>query len=233
MTIEIFSEPVVELIQVAGNDTAIARAAWISTGADEREKDEGRIPGLLNYLMENRHGTPFEHAWLTLRVEADLATFYEWHRHRIQSYNEESGRYTKLSPVFYIPGIDRPLVNVGTSARPKMEATDPDVHAWFVQDLIESYEYAYKKYQMYLYSGIAKEAARWVLPVGVRKSMYASANLRGWLHFLSLRTSEENAIHQGHPQYEIEQASKKVEAILTEQFPLVMSLWNEHGRVAP
>lgn len=231
--IETFSEPVVELIQVAGDDTAIARAAWISTGTDEREKDTDRIKGLLNYLMEKRHGTPFEHAWLTIRAEADLASFYEWHRHRVQSYNEESGRYSELAPVFYVPGPDRPLVNVGTSARPKMEAADPDVHAWFVQDLMESYEYAYNKYKMYLESGIAKEAARWVLPVGLKKSMYASANLRGWLHFLSLRTSEDNAIHQGHPQYEIVAVAKQIEDAIAEQFPLVMELFNKHGRVAP
>ena len=88
MTVETFSHPTVELIQKAGGDVDIARAAWISTGTDEREKDPERIKGLLNYLIEKRHGTPFEHAWLTFRIEAELSTFYEWHRHRIQSFNE-------------------------------------------------------------------------------------------------------------------------------------------------
>lgn len=232
-TVESFSKPEVELIQVAGDDVAIARAAWISTGTDEREKDTDRIKGLLSYLMEKRHGTPFEHAWATIRIEADLASFYEHHRHRIQSFNEESGRYSALRPIFYVPADDRPLVNIGTSARPKMAPADPELHAWFVDDLFEGYEYAYKKYETYLEKGIAKEAARWILPVGIKKSMYASTNLRGWLHFLSLRTNEEWSTYQGHPQYEIEQVAKRIEDLLTEQFPLVMELWNKHGRVAP
>lgn len=233
MTIQTHSEPTVELIQVAGSDVAIARAAWISTGTDEREKDEGRIAGLLNYLMQYRHGTPFEHAWLTMRVEAELFTFYEWHRHRIQSFNEESGRYTKLNPVFWQPGRDRPLVNVGTSARPKMAPATDEQYQRGVERQLASYQESWDAYEDLLEIGWATEAARSVLPVGIKKSMYASVNLRGWLHFLSLRTNEEWSTYQGHPQYEIEQASKKIEEILTQEFPLVMRLWNEHGRVAP
>lgn len=228
-----FSEPTVELIQHVGDDVAIARAAWISTGTDEREKDEGRIKGLLNYLIEKRHGTPFEHAWATIRVEAELFTFYEWHRHRIQSFNEESGRYSKLTPAFWTPDRSRPLVNVGSSARPKMAPATDEQFELGSKVLLESYKNSWISYEELLELGWAKEAARAVLPVGIKKSMYASVNLRGWLHFLSLRTNEEWSTYQGHPQYEIEQASKKIEALLSEQFPLVFELWNEHGRVAP
>lgn len=232
-TIETFSEPTVELVQVAGDDIAIARAAWISTGPDEREKDEGRIKGLLNYLMEKRHGTPFEHAWATFRVEAELFTFYEWHRHRLQSFNEESGRYTKLRPEFWQPAPERPLINVGTSARPQMAPATQEQYDLGIEVQYQAYRNSWEAYEKLLEIGWAKEAARSVLPTGQKKSMYASVNLRGWLHFLSLRTNEDWSRYQGHPQYEIEQVSKKIEAILTEQFPLVMELWNKHGRVAP
>jgi thymidylate synthase (FAD) len=233
LSIETFSEPTVELIQHVGDDVAIARAAWISTTVDEREKDEGRIRGLLNYLMEQRHGTPFEHAWATIRVEAELFTFYEWHRHRIQSFNEESGRYTKATPRFWQPAPERPLVNVGTSARPKMAPASQEQYERGIEVQFEAYTYAWNAYEELLDIGWSKEAARSVIPTGIKKSMYASVNLRGWLHFLSLRTNEEWSTYQGHPQYEIQQASKKIEALLSEQFPLVFELWNEHGRVAP
>lgn len=233
MSIETFSDSTVELIQVAGNDAAIARAAWISTGTDEREKDEGRIEGLINYLMQFRHGTPFEHAWLTIRVESQLFTFYEWHRHRLQSFNEESGRYTKLSPVFWQPGKDRPLVNVGTSARPKMAPATDEQYQKGIERQLASYQESWDAYEDLLEIGWAKEAARSVLPVGIKKSMYASVNLRGWLHFLSLRSNKEWSTYQGHPQHEIEQAADEIERIITEEFPLVMKVWNNHGRVAP
>ncbi len=233
MSVSTYSEPTVELIQFAGTDEDIARAAWISTTTDEREKDTEKVRGLLNYLMEHRHGTPFEHVWATVRAEAELFTFYEWHRHRNFSYNEESGRYTKMTPMFWQPAPERPLVNVGTSARPKMVPGTEEQYTEGIAVQLESYQHSWDSYEKLLDIGWAKEAARSVLPTGIRKTMYASINLRGWLHFLSLRTNEEWSTYQGHPQYEIEQLSKKIEALLTEQFPLVFELWNAHGRVAP
>lgn len=223
----------VELIDVMGSDTTIARAAWISTGPDEREKDEGRVGGLLRYLMSHRHGTPFEHTSVTFRVHAPIMVFREWHRHRVQAYNEQSGRYTQFDPVFYLPSEERPLVNVGTSARPQMGHGDPDLLAGVQDDLMDAYEASWSSYQKLLARGVANEVARLVIPVGMYSSMYATANLRGWLHFLGLRTSEDHATFQGHPQWEIVQAANQVEEHLTKHFPLTMRLFNEAGRVAP
>lgn len=227
------SEVTVEFIDAMGSDTSIARAAWISTGPDEREKDEARVEGLLRYLISHKHGTPFEHTSLTVRVHAPIMVFREWHRHRIQSYNEQSGRYTTFEPDFYVPGLDRPLINVGTSARPQMGPASQDLHEKTSATLIEAYDHAWHYYQTLLESGIANEVARLVVPVGIYSSMYATANVRAWLHFLGLRTSEENASFKGHPQWEIVQAAKQVEAILTEKFPLTMRLFDEAGRIAP
>lgn len=227
------SELTVEYIAHSGSDVSVARAAWISTGPDEREKDPGRITGLLRTLMKHRHGTPFEHTSLTVRVHAPIMVFREWHRHRVQSYNEQSGRYTQFEPVFYVPSEDRPLINVGTSMDPHHVAAPEELHSWFVADLIEGYEEAWTRYQAALDRGISNEMARLHLPVAIYSSMYATANLRAWMHFLGLRTSEPNAVNQGHPQWEIVQCAKQVEAILAEHFPLTMRLFDELGRVAP
>lgn len=233
MNIQPTSTISVDYIDHHGDDTGIARAAWISTGPDEREKETGRIKGLINYLMAHRHGTPFEHNSLTIRVHAPIMVFREWHRHRIQSFNEQSGRYSQFEPVFYVPGEDRPLVNVGTSARPKMGPADPEVHALAVEGITTAYEGAWSLYQTLLGLGIANEMARLVLPVGIYSSMYATANLRAWLHFISLRTSPENAVQQGHPQWEIVKAAEQVEEILREKFPIAMEVFEANGRVAP
>lgn len=224
----------VEAVQEIGGDEAIARAAWISTENEPKLHDDGRIPGLINYLIEHRHGTPFEHNSLTVRVEAPIMVFREWHRHRIQSYNEQSGRYTQFLPHFYVPGPERPLVNQGSSARPKFDGENDEGHyEWFQHLLKESYAEAWDFYQQALDNGVANEMARLVLPVATYSSMYATANLRAWLHFVSLRTSEENAHWQGHPQYEIVQAAKVIEEVLTDLYPVTMEAFNKHGRVAP
>lgn len=224
----------VEEVDHMGSDLSIARAAWVSTGSDDREPTPSRVKGVLRYLMEHRHGSPFEHATLTVRVHAPIMVFREWHRHRVQSYNEQSGRYTQFEPVFYLPGDNRPLVNVGTSARPQLEHSgDDDLSSQVSTILVESYTAAWESYQQLLGLGVANEVARLVLPVGTFSSMYATANVRAWLHFISLRTSEENATYRGHPQYEIVMAAQQVEAILREQFPITLAHFDALGRVAP
>lgn len=224
----------IDLVDVMGSDVDIARAAWISTGKDLREDEEGRVEGFLNYLMKHRHGTPFEHVVIKVRAEAPIMVYREWHRHRIQSYNEQSGRYTTFLPHFYVPPRERQILNSGTAARPKFEGiTDDAIFDLFTEDLEDCYNYVWKSYEEAIDGGIANEMARLVLPVATYSSMYATANLRAWLHFISLRTSEPEAHWQGHPQYEIVQAAKAVEEFLTEHFPLTMKAFVNNERVAP
>lgn len=225
----------IDLVDHMGGDVDIARAAWISTGKDLREDEEGRLEGFLNYLMKHRHGTPFEHVVIKVRAEAPIMVYREWHRHRIQSYNEQSGRYSQFLPQFYLPAKDRPLVNTGTSARPKFEGDGGDYGIWddAAKHLQRAYETAWSEYEWLLDRGVANEVARLVLPVATYSSMYATANLRAWLHFISLRTSEPSAHWQGHPQYEIVQAAKQVEEFLKLHFPLTIAAFVKNGRVAP
>jgi thymidylate synthase (FAD) len=82
----------------------------VSTGKEPIDADEKKITGLLDFLVEHRHGTPFEHGFVTVRVNAPIKVWREWHRHRIgMSYNEQSGRYMKLAPVFYVSPPHRPM----------------------------------------------------------------------------------------------------------------------------
>ena len=81
--------------------------------AQDADLDTSRSKGLINYLMRDRHGSPFEHSSMTFFVQAPIFMWREHFRHRIASYNEESGRYRELRPVFYVPGPDRRLVQIG------------------------------------------------------------------------------------------------------------------------
>src|SRR6185295_451000 len=89
----------VRLVDVWGSDRTIIEAARMSTGKGFLGwGDEGK-PGdekLLRFLWENKHATPFEMAGATFEIEAPIFVFREWHRHRTQSYNEMSARYTPL-----------------------------------------------------------------------------------------------------------------------------------------
>jgi len=245
--VKFFSDPVVQLIQHMGSDLSVIQAARVSTNNDFGVFTEGgsfaghsgmewseKDKGLIRYLLREKHGTPFEHNSITFRVEAPIFVFREFHRHRVGfSYNEMSGRYTKLEPEFYIPSPERPLINVGTSSKPEMAPADEYIDHATITLLKESYEQAWTHYESLLNLGIANEVARAVLPVGIKSKMYVTANLRAWMNFLSLRTHDENAAHVSRPQYEIELVARKIEHELGILFPLSMQYFNEFKRVSP
>ncbi len=117
------SDVTVELVRSSASDSDVLFAARVSTQGEQTleaaaarvdaSEDEKRSKGLINYLMRDRHGSPFEHNSMTFYVQAPIFVFREFQRHRIASYNEESGRYKQLDPVFYVPGPDRNLIQIG------------------------------------------------------------------------------------------------------------------------
>lgn len=256
---ELTDKITVNLVQHMGSDAMVVAAAQVSTKGQEAEKyatEEAKY-GLINYLMKHRHGTPFEHGAMTFFVHAPIFVWREWHRHRIGfSYNEESGRYKVLEPVFYIPPDDRPLFKVDDwkPGRPKFltieeydDIADPDMIGLkgidydggndkleqLKQNLMTSYESAYKAYLDNLELGIDPGLARDCLPTGIYSSCWVTANPRSIMAFLSLRTHDPEAKFVSYPLYEIEQAARQVEAIFSELWPLTYKAFCENGRVAP
>lgn len=228
----------VDVVQQAGNDAMVVAAARVSVVGEladlAREENAEEHAGLINYLMEHRHGTPFEHGFMTIRVSAPIMVFREWHRHRIGwSYNEMSGRYTQLPPLFYVPPPERPLVNVGSSARPKFAAGTPEQYDRQVARMKRGYQFAYAEYLEALEDGIAKEIARAVLGVGIYSTMYASFNPRSLMALLSLRIDSPDATFPSKPQWEIEQCALQLEELFADHWPITYAAWIKHGRVAP
>ena len=225
------SDVTVELVQWMGDDASVVKAARVSTGAGETtpEKDAG----LINYLMRDRHGTPFEHNGFTFYVEAPIFVFREFMRHRIASYNEESGRYKKLEPVFYIPDSDRGLIQSGKPGAYEFYAGSEHQHLAVVQETMAANTAAYRAYEEMLDTGVAREVARGVLPVNLYSSMFVTMNARALMNFLSLRTKREGTHFPSFPQREIEMVAEKMEELWAEKMPVTWQKFNEHGRVSP
>ncbi len=230
------SDVTVELIQSMGGDDAVVRSARVSTGGSSAASPDNlgeRDKGLINYLMRDRHGTPFEHNAFTFYVEAPIFVFREFMRHRIASYNEESGRYKELAPVFYIPAPERKLVQEGKpGAYTFVEGTEEQYQA-VVEATIDSCEMAYAEYQWMLDKGVAREVARGVLPVNLYSSMYVTMNARSLMNFLSLRTMREGTHFPSFPQREIEMVAEMMENLWAEKMPVTYETFNNNGRVAP
>jgi thymidylate synthase (FAD) len=154
-------------------------------------------------------------------------------RHRIASYNEESGRYRELRPVFYVPGPERKLVQEGKPGAYDFVDGTPEQHRITVEQTKAACEGAYAAYQAMLDAGVAREVARTVLPVGTYSSMYVTMNARSLMNFLSLRTKRPDAAFPSFPQREIEMVAEAMEDYWAELMPLTHAAFERNGRVAP
>ncbi|MFC7218337.1 FAD-dependent thymidylate synthase [Streptomyces polyrhachis] len=232
------SDVTVELVKHSASDRDVLWAARVSTAGEqsleELDADPARSQGLINYLMRDRHGSPFEHNSMTFFVSAPIFVFREFHRHRVGfSYNEESGRYRELQPVFYVPGPDRKLVQQGRPGQYVFVEGTPEQHKLVTEAMERSYRDSYAAYQEMLAAGVAREVARATLPVGLFSSMYATCNARSLMHFLGLRTKHELAKVPSFPQREIEMVAEEMEAEWARLMPLTHAAFNKNGRVAP
>lgn len=222
-------------IAVTASDAMVVAAAKVSTQASKAIEAMEMVvnPNFINFLMRDRHGSPFEHTFFTFYIEAPIFTFREFMRHRIASYNEESGRYKQLANVFYIPGEDRKLVQEGKPGAYHYVAGNVDqidttraTHAYVATE-------AYKEYQKLLDMGVAREVARMSLPLNIYSSMFVSMNARALMNFLSLRTKSEASHFPSFPQREIEMVAEKMESHFADAMPVTYRAFNANGRVAP
>jgi thymidylate synthase (FAD) len=231
------SDVTVEIVKHAASDADVLWAARVSTKGEqslaEIEADPERSKGLINYLMRDRHGTPFEHSSMTFYVQAPIFVFREFMRHRTFSYNEESGRYRVLEPVFYTPAAERKLVQVGRPGKYEFTDGTDDQRKLVAEAVQDSCRRAYAAYQEMIDAGVAREVARTVLPVGLYSSMYATCNARALMNFLSLRTRREDAAFPSFPQREIEMVAEKMEREWAALMPLTHAAFERNGRVCP
>lgn len=169
----------------------------------------------------------------------DLSVEGPWHNFLAggivvhNSYNEESGRYRELRPVFYVPAEDRKLVQQGRPGKYEFVPGTEKQHRVVTEAMEESYRQSYRAYQEMLAAGVAREVARATLPVGLYSSMYATCNARSLMHFLGLRTQHEMAKVPSFPQREIEMVGELMERHWAGLMPLTHAAFNANGRVAP
>jgi len=220
--VKVLDSGYVELVEHWGSDDRIIEAARMSTGKGFQGWDTDAK--LLAYLYNNKHATPFEMAGMVIEVKAPILVFREWHRHRTQSYNEMSARYIPLPDENYRPTLDNILSRGGVSTTNRQASGTGavpgavDIQHW-LGELDQLYANAQDVYELGLKLGIPKELARLPVPVARYSRMRASANLRNWLAFLTLRMAPA-------AQWEIRQYANAVGALVEERFPRTFALFD-------
>ena len=231
------SDVTVELVKASAADSDVVFAARVSTQG-ERSKasvdaDASESGGLIRFLMRERHGSPFEHSVMTFYVSAPIFVWREHMRHRMTSYNEESGRYRVLEPVFYTPAPERNLVQVGKPGAYEFVPGTPEQHAEVTDAVRTATTEAYRQYTRMLDAGVAREVARTVLPLSIYSSAYVTMNARAMMNFLSLRRHTDDSRFPSYPQREIEMVAERYEEHWAGLMPLTHAAFVANGRVAP
>ena len=150
-------------------------------------------------------------------VKAPIFTFRQWHRHRTQSYNEQSARYSILSEEFYVPELDQ--ITMQHTDNKQMRTNEINPYALSIQEIIRSSnQRAFKNYHAMLNLNCPRELARTVLPVGTYSKMFATCNLRSLMHFHELRSHPHAQAEIQAYSYAMLQLIEPIVPVATEAF---------------
>jgi thymidylate synthase (FAD) len=234
--IHVRDDVTVELVKATAQDSDVVFAARVSTLGEQSlhpVEDDAQAGGLIRFLMRERHGSPFEHSMFTFYVQAPIFVWREHMRHRMCSYNEESGRYRQLRPVFYLPSPERKLIQVGKTGSYDFIDGTPEMYSTVERATRTACAVAYESYESMLAAGVAREVARIVLPLNIYSSAYVTMNARGLMNFLSLRRRSDDSRFPSYPQREIELVAERYEEEWSQLMPLTHAAFVANGRVAP
>lgn len=216
----------VRLVKWQGDELDIVNAARVSFH-NESEVFGEDDKGLINYLLKNKHGSPFEQGFEAhWHIRLPIFVMREWVRHRIgHSLNEESGRYSIMRGDFFHPDhIRMQKGKPGAYTFEKIE--DESLYMEFLNDVEEANQHAWSVYKKWLDKGLAKEQARIALPLNLYTEIRWTSNARSLMNFLALRNNP-------HAMYEIRTYAEAMEVFFQENMPTVYKAFNDNGRVAP
>jgi thymidylate synthase (FAD) len=214
--IKVLDHGFVRFIDRMGSDQRIVEAARVSYGSPSKGDEADKK--LLGYLLKNKHTSPFEMCKITFNIRMPIFVMRQFVRHRMQNLNEVSARYTELPDVFYVPDQWR---KQDTKNKQGSQVDDQLNGPYLSGVLADAYRQTYKTYQHLLDRGVAKEMARFILPVGIYTEIYSTWDLNNLLKYFVLRDD-------AHAQWEHQQFAKAMKEITRMVFPWTMELYDTH-----
>ena len=188
--------------------------AYCARVSNPNNQDNDKFAGLLKYCIKHKHWSIFEQAFMTLEIETTRGLAAQILRHRSFTFQEFSQRYADsslLSETIPVPELRRQDTK---NRQNSIDDLDPEF-VELSQKQIETYfEQGMSLYQHLLDNGVAKECARFVLPLATPTRLYMSGSLRSWMHYIDLRSA--NGTQKEH--MEIAEMCK---TIFKEQFPVI------------
>lgn len=204
-------------------DTDAPNAARMSFDQVDSQRTEDQDIKLAEYLIKNRHTSPFEMVQVWLEMKLPIFVARQFVRHRTVRLNEVSGRYVQLPAEWYIPEV------VGGKAANKKQGQednlDVEMQNLFKESLHDHCRDGYHRYQLALQAGVAPEHARLLLSLNHYTHWLWNQDLHNLMHFLSLRDHP-------HAQVEAQAYAKAIDQLIRQHLPRTMELYDKYRRLA-
>ena len=194
-------------------EQVIVEIARVSSTREDKSENPA---GLINYLINNRHWSPFEHGFITMEIVTSKAIGIQLLRHRSFTFQEFSQRYAKVTEIEPIEIRRQAIKNRQSSEEvfnPSIKVTE-GINFKATEIVDNLLNHSLNVYNKLIEAGVAKECARMVLPMATQTTIYMTGNVRSWLHLLSVRDDS-------HAQKEIQLIAKEMKKIFIEQCPLI------------
>ena len=187
--------------------------AYIARVSNPKNQDNENFSGLLRYCIKHQHWSVFEQSSMTLEIETTRGIAAQILRHRSFTYQEFSQRYADSN---LLGDIELPELRRQDSKNRQNSIDDlkPEVVEKFNRQMNTLFSSAFGLYNQMLEAGVAKECARFVLPLATPTRIYMTGSCRSWIHYINLRSA--HGTQKEH--MEIANTCKK---IFVEQFPIV------------
>ena len=194
--------------------TAEETMGYVARVSNPKNQDNPKVAGLLGYCIKHGHWSVFEQAHLTVEIETTRGLAAQILRHRSFTYQEFSQRYadsSMLSKVIPLPELRR---QDDKNRQNSIDDLDPVVVQDFDLKMQRHFVEGMKLYKEMLDAGVAKECARFVLPLATPTNLYMTGSVRSWIHYINLRSAHGT-------QKEHMQIAENCRTIFNEQFPIV------------
>ncbi|MDR3303587.1 MAG: FAD-dependent thymidylate synthase [Treponema sp.] len=218
--IAVLDKGFVRLVDYMGGDERVVEAARVSYGTGTKGYREDAA--LIDYLLRNRHTSPFEQVALTFHVKLPIFVARQWIRHRTARVNEISGRYSVMKDDCYVPDLaDIAAQSTDNKQGRSAEALEQAAAEKVRDALTVGQQHAYAAYTALLDTGLARELARINLPLSLYTEWYWQIDLHNLFHFLELRLDS-------HAQKEIRLYAQVLFDIAQKVAPLCCASFERH-----
>ena len=187
--------------------------AYVARVSNPKNQNNDNFAGLLKYCIKHGHWSIFEQAFMTLEIETTRGIAAQILRHRSFTYQEFSQRYadSNLLGEIELPELRRQDTK---NRQNSIDDLDPEVVEKLNKQMNTLFSSAFSLYNQMLEKGVAKECARFVLPLATPTRIYMTGSARSWIHYINLRS--------GHgTQKEHMDIANECKSIFVEQFPSV------------